>query len=116
MPKKKNEIKLPEGCTPDMIAAWKEKYGENKLRITTLPKDEFSEDGLEVVLRVPTRRIVDIYMNQIDKSFKRGSEILVKNCCLFNQEQVLTDDDYFYTCATAIGELIPIRKAIIKNL
>jgi len=113
---KKKQIELPEGCTPEMVAKWKEKYGKEHIKISELPTDETGDSTLSVVLRVPDRRVVGMFERHMERDPDKSKEIMVKNCTLFGLEQVLANDGLFFTCFSAIADLIPIRKALTKNL
>jgi hypothetical protein len=97
------------------IDAWKEKYGQNKVKQLDLPLDDRGENFLTVYARVPDTRILSEWEKFSDKNPQKSKEILVKNCLLNEVDQVMADQDLFFSAVAAIGELIPIRKAIIKN-
>ncbi len=101
--------------TPEMIAAAKAAHGERKVKIIQLPLDDDSEQFLEVLARVPSRKIIGEYEKWADKQPDKAKEIIVNSCLLCGKEEVKADDDLFLTAVNAIAELIPIRKAIIKN-
>jgi hypothetical protein len=102
--------------TPEQVAAWKEKYGEKKLRIFQLPLDDNGDQTLDVYARVPDNRILSEWEKFSDKNPLRAKEILVRNCILTDTDQVLNDQGLFLSALSALTELIPVRKAIIKNL
>lgn len=101
--------------TSEMITAAKEKYGEDKVKIAELPLDDDGKNILEVLVRVPDRKIIGEFEKWADKNPDKSKEILVNACLLTFVEQVKSDDTLFFTAVNAIAELIPIRKAIIKN-
>lgn len=102
--------------TQEHISAWKEKYGHGRVKVLELPKDEFNEQFLKVYARVPDRRVLSEWEKFSDKNPDKAKEILVKNCLLTDVEEVCADQELFFCALQAITELIPIRKAIIKNL
>lgn len=102
--------------TQEVIAAWIEKYGKGRVKKLELPKDEYNEEYLTVYARVPDRRILSEWEKFSDKNPDRAKEILVKNSLLTNVDEVIADQDLFFCALQAVTELIPIRKAIIKNL
>ncbi len=101
--------------TQEVIAAWTEKYGTGRIKQIDLPKDDLGSDYLKVYARVPDRRILSEWEKFSDKNPDKAKEILVKNCLLTDVEEVCADQDLFFCALQAITELIPIRKAIIKN-
>lgn len=113
----KQEITLPENITPAMVADAKTKHGNDKVRLIDLPKGEDESDGFLTVLAcVPSRTVVGQYRRWADSDPKKADEILVKACLLSSKEEVLADDGLFYGALSGIAELIPVRKAVVKNL
>ncbi len=107
---------IPEGCTEAMIKAWWAKYGKDNVKPADLPKGDTEADGfLSIVVRIPTRRIKGQFEKFIDRDPAKAKEILVKACVLTHKDEVLADDGLFEGAVDAIVELIPVRKAIIKN-
>lgn len=113
----KNEEKtvLPEGITQEMIDAAKAKHGSDKVRLIELPLDEDSTSYKTVLACIPTRTVVGQYRRYADTDPKKADEILVKACILSSKDEVLADDGLFYGALTGVAELIPVRKAIVKN-
>jgi hypothetical protein len=89
--------------------------GQEKLRIIELPTDDDGNDSIEVVVCIPNRTTMGEYMKYNPTNPAKAQEILVKNCLLTDKEQVLGDDALFFTCVSALAELIPIRQKIIKK-
>lgn len=110
------ENKLPEGITEAMVSAAKAKHGIDKVKIIQIPVDDNSSDFKEVLACVPTRTVVSNYRRWSDSDPKKADEILVKNCILSCLDEILTDDGLFYGALNGLAELIPVRKAVIKNL
>jgi hypothetical protein len=102
--------------TQEVIARWIEKYGKGRVKQIDLPLDDLSDQVLPVYARVPDRRILGEWEKWSDKNPDKAKEILVKNCLLTDVARVCADQDLFFCALQAITELIPIRKAIIKNL
>lgn len=111
----KEETALPEGITQEMIAEAKKKHGAEKIRLIDLPLDEAGTAYKTVLARVPDRPTVGQYRRFADADPKRADEILVKNSLLSHKEEVLADDGLFYGALEGIAQLIPVRKAIVKN-
>ncbi|TCN63681.1 hypothetical protein [Acetobacteroides hydrogenigenes] len=112
---KAKEVKLPEGVTEEMMSAWKEKYGEDKVKIIALPKDDDGNEFLDVVATVPSRKAVGEFEKWLDRDPNKAKEILINSCLLTSKEQVKSDDGLFYAAFDGITQLLPVRKAIIKN-
>lgn len=111
---KNNE--LPEGITPDMVSAAMQKHGNDKIRLIEIPVDDESTGYKTVLACVPSRTVVGQYRRWVDNDPKKADEILVKACLLSHKDEVLADDGLFYGALSGIAELIPVRKANVKNL
>lgn len=112
------QVKLPEGVTAEMITAWKERYGEDKVKIATLLLDDEvnTDNTLDVIVRVPGRKELNEFEKHVDREPDKAKAILVNSCLLSHKEEVKANDMLFLNAYGAISQLIPIRKAIIKNL
>lgn len=93
-----------------------EQYGKEKLRILVLPMDELSMESIEVVVKIPDRSTISQVMKFMNENPKKANDILINSCLLTSKEIVNADDGLYFTCATGIAELMPIRQASIKNL
>lgn len=116
MAKKEFEVKLPDGVTPEMIAAWKERYGVDKVKLALLPKDDDASDHLPVIVRVPDRKTQAEFEKWIDKSPDKAKDIMINACLLTCKDEVKADDGLYFGAFDAIAKLMPIRTAIVKNL
>ena len=118
MDTKKKEFKaiLPEGITEEQINAWKERYGAEKVKAASLPMDDNGEKFLDVIVRAPGRKELSEFEKWVDRNPDKAKEILVNSCLLTHKDEVKASDDLFLAAFDAISQLLPIRKAIIKNL
>jgi len=106
---------LPEGITQAMINEAKVKHGADKVKFVTILDEDGNGEDLTVLAVVPSRTVTGQYRRYADTDPKKADEILVKACLLSHKEQILADDALFMGVLNGIAELIPIRKAIIKN-
>lgn len=113
MEKEKN--KLPEGITQTMIDDAKVKHGANNVKLVEILKENSDEVEKTVLAVVPSRSIIGQYRRYTDTDPKKADEILVKNCLLSHKDEVLADDGLFYGALMGIAELIPVRRAVVKN-
>ncbi|MCQ2319455.1 MAG: hypothetical protein MJZ90_11145 [Bacteroidales bacterium] len=109
-------IKLPEGVTEADIKAFKEKYGHNKVMLASLPLDDDGDEFLDVIITVPTRKVISEFEKWVDKNPDKAKEIMVNACLLTGKERVKADDGLFLGAFDAISKVMPVRTAIIKNL
>jgi hypothetical protein len=108
--------KLPEGISEAMVADAKTKYGADKVKLIDLPIDEETTGYKTVLAVVPSRTVIGQYRRWAETDPKKADEIIVKACLLSHKDEVLADDGLFYGALSGIAELIPVRKAIVKNL
>ena len=110
------KIILPEDITPAMVADAKAKHGNDKVRLIDIPVDDDGTGYKTVLACVPSRTVLGQYRRFADNDPKKADEILVKACLLSHKDEVLADDGLFMGALMGIAEMIPIRKAIVKNL
>lgn len=109
------EQRLPAGITPELLATLKEKY-DNRLRYADLPKDDNGDEYLTVIVCVPDRVVTSEFEKWIDPNPLKAKELLVNACLLTHKEEVKADDGLFYAAVNAISSLIPLRKAVVRNI
>lgn len=105
---------LPTGITAEMIAEAKKKHGEGKVKFIDIINDESGETKT-VLAAVPSRTVVGQYQRYEANDPKKAQEILVKACLLSHKDEILADDGLFYGALSGIAELIPVRRAVVKN-
>lgn len=109
------EQRLPAGITPELLTTLKEKYG-NRLRYADLPKDDNGDEYLTVIVCVPDRVVTSEFEKWIESNPLKAKELLVNACLLTHKEEVKADDGLFYATVNAISSLIPLRKAVVRNI
>jgi hypothetical protein len=112
----KKETCLPPGVTPEMVAAWKERYGENRVKIASLPLDDDGTEWTDVIVRVPDRKTQGEFEKWVDKNPDKAKEIMINACVLTGRDMVKADDGLFGGAFDALVKLMPVRSSIIKNL
>ncbi len=119
MEEKKDKTKktqLPAGVTAEQLTGWKERYGENKVKLALLPRDDDGNETMEAVVRVPDRKTMGEFEKWVDKNPDKAKEILINACVLSGKDEIKADEGLFYGAFDALVKLIPIRTAIVKNL
>lgn len=111
----KEEKKLPEGITKEMVSAAKVKYGADKVKYIDILKENSDDVEKTVLACVPSRNIIGQYRRFCDTDPKKADEILVKNCLLSHKEEIIASDPLFYGAVNGLAEMIPMRRAIVKN-
>lgn len=112
----KKEVFLPAGVTPEQVDAWKERYGQDKVKIASLPKSESCDEYLDTIVRAPGRKETSEFEKWVDKNPDKAKEILVNSCLLTHKDEVKANDYLFLGAFDAIAALLQTPKAIIKNL
>jgi hypothetical protein len=113
---KNTAIELPNGVTEDMVKAWKERYGDKKIKLATLSNEYDSFEPFDVVVRVPGRVERSEFEKWVDRNPDKAKEVLVKSCLLSHKDEVLANEDMFLSAFDSIAGLLPVAKAVIKNL
>lgn len=88
--------------------------GEENLRRLTL-KDDNKNTELEVVACVPDRTVMGEYLKFINVNPKKAQEILVKNCILTDNEDVMASNAYFNSAVSGLAEIIPMAAAKVEK-
>ena len=107
---------LPVGINQAMIDLAIEKHGEKNVRLIEIMNEDGNAVELTVLAIVPTRTVLGQYRKFAVNEPKRADEILVKACLLSHKDEIMADDGLFTAALTGIADLIPVRKAIVKNL
>lgn len=110
------EKTLPQGITQKMIADAITKFGESNVKYAELPLDDNRDDFVTVLVRKPSRQVINEYAKWSTANPGKADEILVNSCLLSHKDQVKADDGLFMGAVDAIAQLISIRKATIKNI
>lgn len=93
-----------------------ETHRKEDLRKVLLPVDDEGRDKLEVLVKVPSRKILGEFMKFIETNPIKAQELLVNECLLSSVDEVDADDGLFFACVSGITELFPARQAKVKKL
>ena len=107
---------LPDGVSQETVDAWKERYGDTKIKLAELPLNDDRTQFLAVIGRVPDRKTVGEFEKWMDKDPNKSKEILLNACLLTEKDKVKADDFLFYGAFDFITNLLPVAKSTIKNL
>lgn len=94
--------------TQEQIQAWKAKYGE-------VFKISF-EDGKEVYLKKPDRKIMSYAMTKSQTNPLGFAEVVLNQCFLGGDQEVKTNDDYFLGAAAQLEQILEVKNAALKKL
>ena len=112
----KKDTTLPEGITQEMIDKVLTYKKKEDVRLAELPKDDNGDESLNVIVSVPTRVSMNEFEKWIDKNPGKAKEILLNSHLHSHKDEVKADDGLFAGAFDAIAQLIPVRKAVLKNL
>jgi hypothetical protein len=101
--------------TQAMIDDAKAKYGDENVKIASLPLDDDATESLDVLVRVPDRKTLGEFEKWQGANPNKAKEIVINACVLSFKDVVKADDALFMTAFNACADLIPVRKATIKN-
>ena len=112
---KKEKSQLPDGITQEMIDDAKKKHGADKVKILDLPLNDEGTEYKSVLAVIPSRNVIGQFRRFMDNNPVKADTILVKACVLSHVDEVLNDDGLFLGAVSGLAELMPVRKAIVKN-
>jgi len=112
---KEEKAVLPSGVTDEQVKAWKQKYGDDKLRLVDLKKNDAGE-RLSIVMHVPDRVVIGEFEKWSDSNPNKAKEILIKGCALTGIDDIMANDMLFLSAFNACSKLIPRAESEIKNL
>jgi hypothetical protein len=93
--------------TPEEIEEFKKEYREVYL-ITVEDK--------KCYLHKPTRQILDAAMSASAKRNSMFNEVIMRNCWLAGNKEILEDDDFFMGASTQLDQVIEFKNAELKKL
>lgn len=91
----------------------KQKYG--KVYVIRV-KDDIGEEEAKCYLRKPTRQILDLAMASSTKKNSMFNEVILRNCWLAGDRNILEDDDLFMGAAAKLSGIINFKEAELEEL
>lgn len=97
--------------TKEQLEGWKRKYGENNIFEVTV-------EDKKAVLRKPTRKDLSFATAGSGQGTDamKFSEVLMRQCWVDGDREILEDDDYFLGAVPVLQALAEVKKAEIKKL
>jgi len=74
------------------------------------------EDGKEAFLKKPDRKIMSYAMTKMQSNPLGYAEVILNQCFLGGDEEVKTNDDYFFGAAAQLEQMIEAKNASLKKL
>ncbi len=93
--------------TQEMIAAWKQQYGDVY---------EIEVEGRKAYLKAPDRKTMGYAATLGAKDPVRFNEVILKNCWLGGDEAIRENDRLFLGAGQVLGKIIEVADAAIKKL
>lgn len=90
--------------TKTMMDAWSEKYGKGKCAVITV-------DGKRGYLRPPTRTEMGAYSVAYRNNPVKANEMLLKQCWLAGDVEIIEVDKLFYAACNQLPELVQAAEA-----
>lgn len=91
----------------EQIEAYKKEYGDVFL---------LSVEDKKCYLHKPTRQILDAANAMSAKRNSAFNEVLMKNCWIAGNKEIITDDDYFFGASAQLDQIIEFKNAELKKL
>ncbi|MBY0486170.1 MAG: hypothetical protein K2P85_03110 [Flavobacteriaceae bacterium] len=88
-------------ATPEQLAAWKTQYGEFFGIVI--------EDKV-CYLKKPDRKALS-FASQVGSDPMKFNEVILKNCWIGGDEEILTDDSLFLAASSKLDQVIEFKKA-----
>lgn len=101
------DASAPSEVTPAQIEDWKQKYG----KVFTYE----STDGKTCYLRQPTRRIIAAATVNAGSDQFLQNELVLKNCFLGGDRDLLDQDKYFFFIQQKVSDLIDVVEGTLKE-
>ena len=99
-----------------VIEELKSKHGQSNLRRAVLQLNDEGTETLEVIVKVPNRKVLGEFEKFVEKQPDRAKEILVTNCVLTDLDKIKEDDALFFQAVDAVCELFPTRRVVVMTL
>jgi len=112
---KEQEVKklMDYGATDAQIEDWKKTWpGVTRVE---LPADDNGDNFVGAVLKAPDRKVMSEWEKWSDKNPDKAKEIMINGCFLTRKDEVKADYGLFAAAFDACAQLIPVRKAVLKN-
>lgn len=93
--------------TPEEITELKKEYGD-VFCIEVEDKKAF--------IHKPSRQILDLASSSSSKKASQFNEVILKNCWLAGDKDIVHNDDYFLGASAVLDEVITFKKAELKKL
>lgn len=94
-------------ATPEQVAGWKKQYGEDKVFV-------YEADGKKCWLRTPDRKIIGFAAVTARDNLAQ-KEIVIRQCWLAGDAELVNDDRYFFGLAAVIDELTEVVQGELKK-
>ncbi len=96
-----------KAVTSETIKKWQEQHGD-VFMITVEDKAGY--------YRKPDRKILGAAMKFGANDPMKFNETLATNCWLGGDDELRTNDDYFFAASSKFGEMVQVKEAEIKKL
>lgn len=97
-----------EKVTQEQVDSWKKQHGEIFLIAF--------EDGKEAYLKKPDRKVLSFAMTKMQTNPLGFAETILNQCFIGGDDEVKTNDNYFFGAASQLEGLMEVKTAELKKL
>jgi len=97
-----------ENTLAEKIEAWKKKH-EDVFVVSF-------EDGKTGYLKKPDRKIMSFAMTRMQTNPLGYAEVILQQCWLGGDDEIKTNDKYFFGAAAQLEKMIEVKNAELKKL
>jgi len=105
-----------KGVTQDMIDAWMDKYGEDKVHMVEVPVDDQYEEYMGGVVRNPPTPVLNEYLRKSERVPIDAAKTLLKTIWLGGDERILNDRTHMLAFMGSFSDVLVGGQGRIKKL
>jgi hypothetical protein len=106
---------LPIGVTQLQINHWKNQYGEDNVKVITIPLDDKGQKNAVGYFRKPDMNVMMAAGSIIDSNPLKAGLVFVDNCFLGGDPDFKTNDEVRVSAINLLNKWFKIRVGTIKN-
>lgn len=110
------EKNLPEGVTAEMVEEFKAKHGV--VKVAELFDSEGNSFG-SIILGKPSPNVMGQFEKLVDKDPMKARDVLLRGTLCTRREEILSwpkNSEEYAAVFDAAAQMIPVGKAVLKNL
>ncbi|MCG8476207.1 MAG: hypothetical protein MI784_12135 [Cytophagales bacterium] len=92
----------------------KEEYQE--LYELSIPRSDEEDDLATAYLKKPNRKVLAVFMSKVNMDPLSAYEMLLKNCWIKGDEEIMESDEMLLSACTALEPLVSFRQGTLKKI